>query len=69
MLRDMGLRWDGQFAILPETTIVGVTLGAAMPDELARELTAEIADRRPALEIWRASTGTSTYLLDFHRIR
>jgi hypothetical protein len=67
--REMGLQWDGQFATLSESAIVGVTLGTAMPGELARELTAEIADRRPALEVWRAVTGANTYTLAFERVR
>jgi hypothetical protein len=67
--RQMGLVWDGQFTTLPETALVGVTLGAAMSGKVASELTAEIADRRPSLEMWQATTGTATYTLEFHRVR
>ena len=67
--RDMGLTWDGQFATLPERALIGVTLGAAMPPSVASELSREIAEARPTLEIWQASVMHREYGLDFHRVR
>jgi hypothetical protein len=67
--RRLGLAWDGQFATLPGNALVGVTLGAAMPDAVVSDLSAEIAARRPSLEVWRATIRTGTYEFDFQRIR
>lgn len=67
--RGIGVDWEEQIATLPENALAGVTLGAAMPASIAAELTAELADRRPALEVWQAAVGTSTYTLDFRRVR
>ena len=67
--REMGLNWDGQMVTLSDAALSGVTLGAAMPKALARELTAELADHRPAVEVWQAETALRTYSLDFVRVR
>jgi hypothetical protein len=67
--RDMGLTWDGQIATLSASALVGVTLGAAMPENVASELAREITDVRPSLEVWRARVKDRQYGLDFHRIR
>ena len=66
---DMGLIWDGQVATLPTSALVGVTLGAAMPENVRSELVREIADVRPSLEIWQAHVKDREYGLDFHRVR
>jgi hypothetical protein len=67
--RDMGWAWQGQIATLPDSALIGVTLGAAMPNEVVRELTAELADRRPLVEVWQAAAALKTYTLEFHRVR
>jgi hypothetical protein len=67
--RDMGLTWDGQIATLSAPALVGVTLGAAMPGDVASELVREITDVRPSLEIWQARVKDREYGLNFHRIR
>ncbi len=40
-----------------------------MKGKAADELTAEIAEGRPLIEVWRATTGSSTYTLEFQRVR
>ena len=67
--RDIGWAWEGQIATLPDSVLIGVTLGAAMPNETVRELTAELADRRPLVEVWQAAAALNTYMLEFHRVR
>jgi hypothetical protein len=67
--RDMGWAWEGQIATLPDSALVGVTLGAAMPKEAVRELTAELSDRRPLVEVWQAAAALKTYTLEFHRVQ
>ena len=39
-----------------------------MAPALGDELTAEIADKRPKLEVWRAEVHMSRYTLTFRRI-
>jgi len=65
----VGVEWDGQLATLSEDALVGVTLGAAMPAKIAEDLTAELAERRPALELWRAVVNQRSYRLAFQRLR
>jgi hypothetical protein len=67
--REMGMVWQNQVATLPDFALTGITLGAAMPKDVARELTAELADQRPAVEVWQAMTAPRTYSLDFERVR
>ncbi len=67
--RGMGVHWDGQIATLSGAALVGITVGAAMPSSIAAELTAELADRRPTLEVWRATVNPRSYRLDFERVR
>lgn len=57
LVRERGLRWDGQVVELLPQTIVGITIGVSMPNSLAMELTVEIADRRPELQVWKAAVG------------
>ena len=58
-----------QVATLPTSALVGVTLGAAMPENVRSELVREIADISPSLEIWQAHVKDREYGLDFHRVR
>ncbi len=67
--RGMGVDWDGQIAMLPDHALVGLTLGAAMAPKIADELTAELTERRPTLEVWRATVNPHSYRLDFQRVR
>ena len=68
--RGMGVRWEGQIAALAETALVGIALGAAMPPRIAGELMAELAERRPTLEVWRAKINAArSYRLDFQQVR
>jgi len=67
--RRLGLVWDGQYATLPDTALTGVTLGAAMTPTVAADLTDEIAERRPMLEVWQARANDEGFNLDFHRVR
>jgi hypothetical protein len=67
--RGMGVAWDGQIATLPDTALVGLTLGAAMPSKEADELKTELAEHRPALELWQAVVNARSYTLDFERLR
>ena len=67
--RGMGAQWDGQFATLAEDALSCVTLGAAVSDELADELIAEIAVRRPKLAVWRAGANERSYALNFQKVR
>ena len=67
--REMGVLWNGQLATLPDTALVGITLGAAMPPKVAAELSAEFAERRPELQLWQAVVNSRSYTLDFHRLR
>jgi hypothetical protein len=66
--RGMGVDWDGQTAILPDTALVGITLGAAMPKNISDELKSELRDRRPTLELWRATVNARRYGLYFERL-
>jgi DUF2971 family protein len=67
--RGMGVQWEGQIATLSNIALLGITLGAAMPQRIADQLTAELADRRPTLEVWRAAVNPRSYRLDFQRVR
>jgi hypothetical protein len=67
--RGMGVQWDGQIATLSNDALVGITLGAAMAPEIADELTAELARRRPTLAMRRAAVNPRSYRLDFQRVR
>jgi hypothetical protein len=66
--RAMGLVWNGQFVTVTDNALIGVTLGAAMDDDVALDLRAEIKERRPRVEVWRAVTAMRHYNLDFERI-
>ena len=68
-IRERGLRWSGQVVELPPETLTGVTIGANMPRELAEALIAEIAERRPHLQIWNAAVSQSRYQLTFEQVR
>jgi hypothetical protein len=67
--RGMGVDWDGQIATLPAGALTGITLGAAMPPKIVKELHAELAERRPTLELWEATVNARSYALDFRRLR
>jgi hypothetical protein len=67
--RGMGVDWAGQVATLPEGALTGITLGAAMPPKTLSELHAELAERRPTLELWQATVNARSYALDFRRMR
>ena len=68
-IRERGLRWDGQVVELLPQALVGVTIGASVPRNLAIDLTAEIAARRSELQIWHAAPSYSRYVLTFERTR
>lgn len=40
-----------------DTDLVDTTLGAAKPQRIADQQTAELAERRPTLEVWRAKVN------------
>jgi len=40
-----------------------------MPEAVRRELTAELAERRPLVEVWQAVPALRTYQLEFERVR
>jgi hypothetical protein len=67
--RDFGLKWNDQLVQVPDTALCGVTLGAGMDAATAKDLTKELAEKRPQIEVWRARRNRTKYELIFDQVR
>ena len=63
------VQWDGAVAIAHRNSVVGVTIGARMPETQRVELLARIEAEFPHLEIWQASLHPTKYEIVSERIR
>jgi hypothetical protein len=60
--------WEGQVAGLPDHYVVGVTVGARMPDHQIEEVARICRDRRVPIPVDRAECHSSEFSLIFKRV-